>query len=153
MSDKKRQDETVLRIEREFDAKPERVFAAWTSPGDLERWVWGSIGKDVAVEVDLRVGGRYRASTARPDGEAWVMSGVYLEVSPPRRLVYTVEWTAPMGYECPEERVTVDFVAAGAGTRMTFVHAGVPSPEARGAHEEGWSNTFDALAGVLAAGP
>ena len=79
------------------------------------------------------------------------MSGVYLEVEPSRRLAYTVEWSPPMGYDSPEERVTVEFAAEGSGTKVTFVHEGVPIAKGRAVHEEGWKNTFDALEGVLAA--
>ena len=55
----------VLRIERTFDAPVERVFRAWSDPGELSRWAWGSIGHDVTADVDLRVGGGYRIAWGR----------------------------------------------------------------------------------------
>jgi len=44
------------------------------------------------AEVDLRVGGRYRIRMQEPDGASHTVTGVYLEVDPPRRVVYTWHW-------------------------------------------------------------
>jgi len=61
--------DTSLRIERSFDATPEEVFDAWTSPEVLRRW-WAAHpqGSTPVAEVDLRAGGRYRLSMESPDG-------------------------------------------------------------------------------------
>ncbi len=138
-----------LRLERVFDAPVDKVFEGWTSPDALARWAWGSIGADVTADVDLRPGGRYEIATARPDGTTWTFSGTYLEVVKPTRIAYTVEWSAPMGYESPGEKVTVEFHAQGDRTAMEFVHEGVPNEKARQVHAEGWENTFDTLAELL----
>ncbi len=51
----------MLRIARTFDAPVERVFAAWTSPEVLRRWLYGMPGWETpTAEVDLRVGGTIR---------------------------------------------------------------------------------------------
>lgn len=56
-----------LRIERDFDAPREMVFRAWTDPEHLAKW-WGPEGMSAShVELDPRVGGRYRCSMAGPD--------------------------------------------------------------------------------------
>jgi uncharacterized protein YndB with AHSA1/START domain len=141
-------DETV-RIERRFDAPVERVFRAWGAPDDLVRWAWGSLSREARATVDFREGGAFRVSTRRPDGEEWAFSGAYVEIAPNRRLVHTLVWEAPMGYEAIEERVTVEFDAQQAGTTVTFCHEGVPTEGAREGHREGWSNAFDALAKVV----
>jgi uncharacterized protein YndB with AHSA1/START domain len=134
---------------RQFNAPVERVYDAWTTPGLLEQWAWGSLGCDVRAELQLRVGGTYSISTVRPDQETFTFHGTYVEVVPHEKLVYTLHWDAPMGYETPEERVTVEFAGKGDVTEVTFVHEGVPDLEARREHEKGWSNTFDALETVL----
>lgn len=54
-----------------------------------------------------------------------------------------------MGYDAPQETVTVDIEPDGAGSRVTFVHEGVPTADARAGHLEGWSDTFDALERLL----
>ena len=139
----------VLRMERTFDASVDRVFRAWSDPGELARWAWGSIGNDVRAEVDHRVGGAYRITTSQPGQATLAFEGTYEDVVPDRRLVYSLHWDAPMGYEAPDERVTVEFVGRGEQTDMTFVHEGVPHELARDTHEKGWDNTFDMLAQLL----
>ena len=136
-------------MERTFDASVDRVFRAWSDPGELAQWAWGSIGNDVNAEVDLRVGGAYRITTSQPGQETLAFEGTYEDVVPDRRLVYSLHWDAPMGYEAPDERVTVEFVGRGEQTDMTFVHEGVPHELARDTHEKGWDNTFDILAQLL----
>ena len=141
-----------VQLQRTFDASPQEVFEAWTRPELLAKWAWGSLSRDVEAEVDLRVGGTYRLTTARQDGEPWAFSGHYLEVVSGRRLAYTVEWTAPMGYESDGERVSVELRRRGEQTEVIFVHEGIPEEAARRVHAEGWSNTFDRLAEVLRMG-
>ena len=141
-----------IRMEREFEAPVERVYRAWCAPADLEQWAWGSIGQDVAATVDLRPGGGFRISTARPDGTEWAFSGSYIEVVPNRRLVHTLEWEAPMGYEA-EEQVTVEFNDQGGKTAVMFIHDGVPDDRSREGHIEGWGDTFDMLGRLLEGGP
>ena len=130
---------------RSFDAPVERVFHAWSDPRALETWAWGSLGHDVRAEVDLQVGGSYRIETSKPDEDTLAFRGTYEEIIPGRRLVYSLHWDAPMGYDAPDERVTVEFADRGAQTEVTFLHEGVPGQVARDTHETGWANTFDAL--------
>ena len=99
--------------------------------------------------MDLRVGGTYRITTSQPGQATFAFEGTYEDVVPDRRLVYSLHWDAPMGYEAPDERVTVEFVGRGEQTDMTFVHEGVPHELARDTHEKGWGNTFDMLAQLL----
>lgn len=138
-----------LRMVREFDASPERLFKAWSDPKDLARWAWGSLGNDVTAEADVRVGGRYRIATVRPKEGVWAFEGVYLEVVEGRKLAYTVRWEAPMQYADADETVSVEFTDRDGVTEMVFVHEGTFPPEARSEHERGWANTFDMLSGVL----
>jgi len=139
----------ALRMQRTFNAPVDRVFRAWSDPGELARWAWGSIGHDVTVDVDLRVGGAYRIATAHPGQATVAFEGTYDQIVTDRRLVYSLHWDAPMGYEAPDERVTVEFVGRGEQTDVTFVHEGVPHEIARDEHEKGWADTFDTLAQLL----
>ncbi|MDN5861169.1 MAG: SRPBCC domain-containing protein [Pseudonocardia sp.] len=134
--------EPVLRIEQTFPASRERVFAAWTHPEVLRRW-WAA-GPGWAspwIEVDLRVGGSYRlAMTAPGAADTNVVAGQYLEIAPPRRLVYTWQWEsaeAPGGDAVT--LVTVEFRDAGAaGTTVVLTHSGFPDADARDQHDAGW---------------
>jgi uncharacterized protein YndB with AHSA1/START domain len=139
----------MIRLERRFDAPPKRVFRAWCDPKDLARWIWGSLGADVVAETDLRPGGRYRISTRAKDGSRWDFSGTYRVLEPPNRLVATLVWNAPMGYEPGEERIGVDIREDAGRTLMVFVHDEIPDTESRKAHAQGWSDSFDYLHRLL----
>ncbi|MFI0369741.1 SRPBCC family protein [Actinomadura sp. 1N219] len=76
-------------MSRDFAAPRALVFAAWTEPDLVRRW-YGAHGWDVvAAEIDLRVGGAWRFVWRGPDGAGMAAGGVYREIDPPARLVYT----------------------------------------------------------------
>lgn len=154
-------DGVIVRICRLFDHSPERLFAAFTEPDLAARWMWAGLGSDPCAQIDLRVGGRYRiAITADPGDDSWpgderAMRGVYLEIKPNRRLVYTLHWDADVGYNRPcldsiDEGVIVEFQEIGTGCSLTFTHAGLPG-DARSAeaHAQGVQASFDVLTAVL----
>jgi len=75
---------------RIFDAPRSLVFDAWTKPELLQRWLGVHSGWTMPVcEVDLRVGGAYRYVWRGPDGMEMGVSGVFLEVVVPERIVTT----------------------------------------------------------------
>src|SRR5262245_8894126 len=84
--------ERTLVIERVFKASPERVFKAWTDPAVLATW-WGPIGFTAAeYRLDVRKDGAWRTVMRAPDGSSHRVSGVYREIMPPTRLVFTWGW-------------------------------------------------------------
>jgi uncharacterized protein YndB with AHSA1/START domain len=128
-----------------FRAPVRRVFRAWQDPRDLERWAWGSVGVDCRAEVDFRVGGKHSVSTARPDGARWSFSGEYVEIVPNRKIVHTLAWQAPMGYEPVEERLSVKFADDDGATTVEFRHRGDLSKASLAEHGRGWVDVLDAL--------
>jgi uncharacterized protein YndB with AHSA1/START domain len=149
MSESNREPGAPIRIERRFAATLESLFRAWTTPDMLAGWAWGSLGKDVTVEVDLRKGGHYRIETTGEDGKRWAFYGTYEDVAPQERLAYTVDWEPPMPYPSPGEKVRVEFLARDDGTELLFIHEGVPDGRPREEHVRGWENTFDCLDELL----
>lgn len=129
-----------LVIERTFAAAQARVFEAWTSPEVLRRW-WGA-GPDwtsPAVEIDLRPGGRYRLSMQDPSGLVRSVGGEYVEIDPPRRLVYTWAWESHGAEHDAATLVTVEFREVSPGeTAVTLTHTGFADGERRDLHREGW---------------
>lgn len=129
-----------LVIERAFAAARTRVFEAWTSPEVLRRW-WGA-GPDwtsPAVEIDLRPGGRYRLSMQDPSGVVRSVGGEYVEVDPPRRLVYTWAWESHGAEDDPATLVTVEFrELSAAETAVILTQTGFADGERRDLHREGW---------------
>jgi uncharacterized protein YndB with AHSA1/START domain len=76
-------------LTRVFDAPRRLVFEAWTKPEHVARW-YGCRGSTLSVcNIDLRVGGAYRFVLRAPDGKDYAISGVYRDIVPPERLVYT----------------------------------------------------------------
>jgi uncharacterized protein YndB with AHSA1/START domain len=139
--------ERVLVITRVLDAPQALVYAAWTEPEHLLRW-WGPHGFTVdAAEVDRRVGGAWRVRMRSPEGRVHASSGVYRELVPPERLVFTFAWEGDEDGEPGHETlVTLSFAEEGGRTRMTFRQAVFTSVESRDAHEGGWSEAFERLA-------
>ncbi|MCW5771447.1 MAG: SRPBCC domain-containing protein [Rhodospirillaceae bacterium] len=136
-------DDRVLRLEREFKAPPERVFAAFTDPRLLAQW-FGPEGMACPVcEVDLRVGGGYRACMRGDAGEHWV-SGTYRAIEPPRRLAFTWAWEEN-GRRGHETLVEIDFAPAGRNTRLVLTHRGFETGDSRDNHRVGWTSSFVCL--------
>jgi uncharacterized protein YndB with AHSA1/START domain len=120
--------DTEIRMTRLFDAPRRLVFEAMTKPEHIKRW-WGQLGDGYSVpvcEVDLRVGGTWRFVNRHPKGEA-AFYGVYREITPPERLVFT-EIFAP--FPDTESVVTSTLTEENGKTRMT-VTARYPSIEVR----------------------
>jgi uncharacterized protein YndB with AHSA1/START domain len=85
-------DREVL-ITRTVEAQRELVFAAWTRPEHVSRWLLGPDGWTMPVcEIDLRPGGSWHFGWRREDGTELEMHGEYREISPPERLVFTERW-------------------------------------------------------------
>jgi uncharacterized protein YndB with AHSA1/START domain len=81
--------DTQILITREFDAPRDLVWRAYTEPDLIKRWWAGERGTVTTVEVDLRVGGRWRyVMTANPGFEV-AFHGEYREITAPERLVNT----------------------------------------------------------------
>jgi uncharacterized protein YndB with AHSA1/START domain len=91
-------DREVL-LTRVVSAPRRLVFAAWTEPRHLQRWLTGPEGWTMPVcEIDLRPGGRWRYVYRKASGKEMTLTGSVLEVAPPERLVTTESW----GPEWPE---------------------------------------------------
>lgn len=133
----------TLRLARTFAAPRERVFRAWTTPEELKRWSAPGDYTNPLVEVDLRVGGRYKIRMQAPNGAAHTAVGVYQVVDPPRKLVYTWQWE---GEGSEETLVSVEFHDRGGSTEVVLVHERFPNDEARAQHEMGWTGCLDKLA-------
>jgi uncharacterized protein YndB with AHSA1/START domain len=122
--------ELPLTTTRLVSAAPERVFAAWLDPDLLTRFMLP--GENVKVphaETDPRESGRFSIVMSTPEREI-PHECVYLEIDPPRRLVFT--WKSPMSVD--DSRVTVDFVPRGplAGPRHAERRLSLPRHHAQG---------------------
>ncbi len=87
--------DTVIRIEREFDASPELVWEAYTDPELLSEWLGPHGTRLTVVECDVREGGSYRWKHEEAGIEFW---GEYREVAPPKVLESTFEFSGAPGH-------------------------------------------------------
>jgi uncharacterized protein YndB with AHSA1/START domain len=141
----------TLRQERVFDAPPARVFAAFTEPTELAQW-WGPHGFTTPeLDVALRAGGSYRFTMQPPDGEAFHLSGEFLDIQRPSRLSFTFRWDEPD----PDDRETVVVLSlvADEGATVVSLTQGEFATEGRlELHRGGWADSFEKLDVLLRAG-
>jgi uncharacterized protein YndB with AHSA1/START domain len=147
--------ESDLRFVREFDAPRDLVFRAHTTPARLEQWLLGPDGWTMPVcEVDLRPGGRFRYVWRKGHIEMG-MTGTFLEIAPPGRIVHTEifdeDWTGG------ETVVTTVFDEADGRTTLSMTVRYSSAAARDGALAtgmiSGMSTTYDRLAGQLSREP
>ncbi|HEX6113226.1 MAG TPA: SRPBCC domain-containing protein [Geminicoccaceae bacterium] len=151
MPQPKANDAPVLRLSRSFAAPRERVFRAFTAPAQMVKW-WGPKGWTVpACTLDARAGGAWRTVMRSPEGKDHIVSGVYRELLPPERLVFTWGWEND-GARGHETVVTIELFETPGGTRLQLTQEPFESENARDRHGEGWSSSLDCLEEALAEG-
>lgn len=148
-------------LTRVFNAPPELVWQAWTDPQHFKAW-WGPKNYTCPFcELDLRVGGKYLTCMRSPEGKEYWSTGVYREIIPSKRLVFTDCFSDERGNVVPatyyglgadfplEMLVTVILEDQDGKTKMTLIHAGLLSGPDRDGTQQGWSESFDKLAESL----
>ena len=137
-----------LTLTRRYPVAPEKVWRAWTDPQALKRWFGPGPGEPVSIaEAELRVGGRFRIVFGGPDGNANECAGVYREIMPNRRLVFTWHWprTTPERVSL----VTLTFTQIGRETEFVLRQDQFFDETARDGHKQGWTASLEKLAVFL----
>jgi uncharacterized protein YndB with AHSA1/START domain len=131
-------------LKRRLNAPAEKVYAAWTEPAQIAHWFGPSetVAGSVHAEMDVRVGGRFRVSFNTVDGEHHEVGGIYREVVPNEKLVFSWAWhTTPER----ESLVTVLIRKESEGAMLTLTHEQFFDEAARDGHKRGWTGTLDKL--------
>lgn len=136
----------ALTVRRTFAAPAERLFAAWTDPRLLRRWMApGSLVVSEAT-IDPVVGGEFRVVMEGGGAERHVVRGTIREIEPHRRLVSTWRWE---GSE-EETLLTVELDEREPGvTELVLTHARFPDSETRDRHSEGWNGCLAKLVDLV----
>ena len=136
-----------LVIARDLNAARERVYAAWADPRKAVLW-WAPQGCDLlSCEMDLRPGGAWLRRMLLSDGSVIVKRGVYHEVVPPARLVFTYTTDYADGATDPDTLVTLTFDELGPKrTRLTLRHTQFQTEESRVSHLGGWTTCIERFA-------
>jgi uncharacterized protein YndB with AHSA1/START domain len=137
-------------LTRTFDAPRALVFKTMTDPALIPKW-WGPHGFTTIVDkMDMRPGGEWRFIHKTPNGDT-AFRGVYREIVPPERLVYTFEWEGLPGHISTE---TVTFVEQDGKTtlinRALFDNVEDRDGMLQSGMEKGATETMDRLATLLA---
>ena len=139
-----------LSITRLIDAPREKVFRCWSEPELLKQWFAPKPWTISRVDTDFRSGGASTITMRSPEGQEFPNPGLYLEIVPNQRLVFTDAFTAgfvPAGQ--PFMVAVVTFEDEGGKTRYT-ARALHWNAEAKARHEQmgfhtGWSQCAEQL--------
>ena len=147
--------ETVS-IKRTFNLPLSNVWKAWTDPESFKKW-WGPKGYTcLTCTIDFKVGGLYLNSMQAADGHEIWTTGIYKEIMPLEKLVYTDSFADSKGnivpasfYKMPGEWaleliVTVEFKEVKGRTNITLEQVGLPA-EMGEECMKGWQSSFDKL--------
>ncbi len=143
----------VVLITRIFDAPRPLAFKVWTDPKHVAMW-WGPRGfTNPVCEWDARPGGAIRVHMRAPDGYEHPMSGTFVEVVEPERLVFTVVAEDKEGKPLLQGLTVVTFTEEGNQTKLT-VEAEATTMLAIGAQmlqgmEQGWTESLERFAALL----
>lgn len=138
----------ALHLERVVDAPRAVVFRMHSEPELFARW-WGPRGFTVAsVEADVRVGGAYRIEMQPPEGDAFFLSGEFIDVEAPARLSYTFRYEEPD----PDDRENVVVFSLddlGAATAVSVDQSPFATEARLALHRQGWTDTLERLADAV----
>jgi uncharacterized protein YndB with AHSA1/START domain len=144
----RRESGETLVVRRVIPASRERVFAAWLDPESLAQWMRPGGATDATVEVDSKVGGRFRIVMIEGP-KRYEHTGEYLVIDPPKRLEFT--WIS-QATELKPTVVSIDFLEREAGTELVLTHRHLPSTQVD-SHWAGWTDIMRKLEALSATGP
>ncbi len=138
-------DKQTITVSRTYTQSCDRVFAAWLDPAMTRKFLFCTEGGEVIkTEIDPRVGGKFEIVDRR-DGVDVAHIGEYIEIDPPRRLVFT--FAVPM-YSAELTTVIIDIEPVGDGCRLTLTQENtLPEWAERTTH--GWATILSTLDQVL----
>ncbi len=137
----------TVEITKILPARREDVFAAWLDADGMCQWMCPGDIKKTEVEIDARVGGKYRILMRGGDGN-YEHTGEYVEIAPPERISFT--WVSHNAVD--GSLVTIELRDRGNDeTELVLTHERLPSTESVARHTSGWTSILDKLASRLAA--
>jgi uncharacterized protein YndB with AHSA1/START domain len=145
--------DTLVVVTRRFAAPPEAVYRAHTDPALVQQWMLGPEGWTMPVcQGDPRPGGTIRYEWTDGKGNGFYLTGEYLELDPPHRIVHVERMHMPD--PTPDNRIETTFTADGGGTlmvmRMTLPDAATREAMLASGMEHGMEASYRRLDSQLA---
>jgi uncharacterized protein YndB with AHSA1/START domain len=140
-------------LTRRIAAPPETVFRAWIDPKHLAEW-WGPKGfTNPVCQVDARMGGAIYIHMRAPDGVVYPMTGRFVEIDRPHRLVFVTAAIDGEGRPMFQVLNTVSFTRLDGGTEISLVARVTgttpAAPQYLAGMSQGWSQSLDRLAALV----
>ena len=133
----------IVQVRRRLRAGAEQIFDLWTRPDLMVRWMSPFPGAvDCKANCDLRPGGSFSLVMSSEESSREV-SGTYVEVDRPRKLVFT--WMGPLTNNVAT-LVTVELISRGDETDLVLTHERLPTSAICEGHTRGWGHILDHLA-------
>ncbi len=117
-------------------ARPETVYAFFTDPEKMARWM------GIEITLDPVPGGIFRVDITGQNKA----NGHYVELTPHSRIVFTWGWEGDAAVPPGSTTVEVSLIPDGDGTVLRLMHSDLPTPESRERHSEGWDHYTTRLA-------
>jgi uncharacterized protein YndB with AHSA1/START domain len=125
-----------LVLARVLDASPEALYRCWTDPELIPKWFTPRPWTTEVVRLDLKPGGASRFTMRGPDGEVFPNDGVFLELEPGRKVVFTDNYTEGwVPNPDPMMTAVITFEARPDGKTLYTARVGHPSAEKKAQHE------------------
>src|SRR5262249_25791647 len=135
-----------VKLAKPCNASRHEVFAAWTATAGIRQWLCPAGGQVAFVAADVRVGGSFRLDM-QFGTVIYTHTGVYREIRPPEKLVFT--WLSEATQQ-QETVVTVELFARGEQTELVLTHERFPNAESARNHDQGWPRGLSKLEKVWA---
>jgi len=141
----------ILELRHLLKGPSARVFDALIDPATLASW-WGPRGFTTpTIALDPTVGGVYRFTMQPPEGDLFHLTGRFLEIEPPRRLVYTFHWEEP-DTDDRDTVVELSLHEVDDGTELALRHGEFATRARVDLHRQGWTESLEKLAALIDSG-
>jgi uncharacterized protein YndB with AHSA1/START domain len=142
-----------MSLTRRFSAPPEVVFGAWIDAKQLAEW-WGPKGfTNPVCKIDTRLGGAIYIHMRAPDGVVYPMTGRFVEIDRPHRLVFVTAAIDGEGKPMFQVLNTLIFTRIDGGTEISLVarvtKTTPAAPQYLAGMSQGWSQSLDRLAALV----
>ncbi len=136
----------TIQVTKILPARRETVFAAWLDARGMRHWMCPGDIKETEVEIDARVGGKFRILMHGGEND-YEMTGEYVEIVPPERLSFIWVSHATVG----DSLVTIELRDLGDETELVLTHERLPDADIAAQHRQGWTSILEKLSEKLAA--